>query len=241
MTITINGQLSLCMLVEMLRKNIRDFKMIQANTDGITVMYNKKDRDVLFDLVKEWESITKLEMEHVDYSKMIVRDVNNYIAVDMNGGVKRKGAYEYDGLGWHQNHSALVIKKSAEHFLVYGGDYKEYILNHKDAYDFMLRTKVDRSSRLELERYCVFGQLESVEQLQNICRYYPSKDGGKLVKVMPPLKGKEENGERRLSIDKEWNVQPCNNMDDFKWDIDYDYYITETEKLISFAEIEEKE
>jgi hypothetical protein len=65
---------------------------------------------------------------------------------------------------------------------------------------------------------------------QNICRYYPCNSGGKLVKIMPPLEGDVE--ERRLSIDKEWSVQTCNDMDDFKDDINYQYYIQEAQKLI---------
>ena len=48
----------------------------------------------------------------------------------------------------------------------------------------MLRTKVPRSSRLVM-----VVDDEDVLQ-QNICRYYPSKDGGKLVKIMPPLEKK---------------------------------------------------
>ena len=47
---------------------------------------------------------------------------------------------------------------------------------------------------------------------QNICRYYPSVNGGKLVKIMPPLvKGGDE---RRLGIDTEWDVSTCNNVSD---------------------------
>lgn len=239
MTITINGQLSLCMLVEQLRKRVRNFGMIQANTDGITFTYNREDVKEMEIVIREWEETTKLVMEHVDYKRMIVADVNNYICEDVDGGIKRKGRYEYDGLGWHQNHSALVIKKAAEQFLLYGKCYKEYITSHKDVYDFMLRTKVDRSSRLELVRHDAFGGVDSVTPLQNICRYYPSDEGGQLVKIMPPLKGGDE--ERRFNIESKWKMQPCNDMSDFKNDINYDYYIEEVEKLISFAEITEEE
>ena len=96
-------------------------------------------------------------------------------------------------------------------------------------YFFFLRTKVDRSSRLVL----VDGDGND-RILQNICRYYPSEWGGKLVKIMPPLKGKEEAGERRLGIDTEWNVLPCNDISEFNWGkLNYDYYEREVEKLLS--------
>jgi len=141
--------------------------------------------------------------------------------------VKRKGAYEYEDLGWHQNQSALVVPMAAEAAMVYGKDPEEFIRNHKDKFDFMLRTKVPRNSRLVME----YEDGSEVAQ-QNICRYYPSTSGGKLIKIMPPLPDKEEDGERRLSIDKDWNIKTCNNMVDFDWDIDYDYYIEAVNKLI---------
>jgi len=140
--------------------------------------------------------------------------------------VKRKGCYEYDGLGWHQNQSSLVIPKAAEHALIKGGDVEQFIRKHTDKYDFMLRTKVPRSSRL------VTINEDGEETLQqNICRYYISKEGEKLVKIMPPLP-KDPEKERYIGIDKEWNVKTCNDVKDFRWDIDYDYYISEAKKLV---------
>ena len=38
--------------------------------------------------------------------------------------------------------------------------------------------------------------------------------------------------EHRLDIDTEYNVKTCNDMIDFAWDIDYNYYINEAKKLI---------
>lgn len=239
MSITINGQLSLCMLVEEFSTRLNNFEMIQANTDGVTVIVDSDQVELMNQIVKEWEELTKLEMECVVYSKMILRDVNSYIAVGVDGSIKRKGAYEYDGLGWHQNHSTLVIKKATERHLVYGEDYVEYIKNHKDPFDFMLRVRVPRNSKLVLVKEDVYGDIESEEELQNICRYYPNVNGGKLVKLMPPLKGEvsDENPWRRLGIDTAWNVEPCNDMSQFCWSkLNYDYYIKEAEKLIDILQ-----
>lgn len=224
MAITINGQLSLCMLAEDLIK-IEGLEMIQVNTDGLTVILPRKHKKLLDECRKKWEDTTKLELEEAIYSRMFIRDVNNYIAEYSDGKLKRKGAYEYEGLDWPKNQSSLVVQKAAEHALVRGGDAEEFIRNHKDKYDFMLRTKVPRSSRL------VTIDEEGIESPeQNICRYYISTDGKKLVKIMPPLPDKED--ERYIGIDKEWLVKTCNNVLDFKWDINYDYYITEAEKLV---------
>lgn len=138
--------------------------------------------------------------------------------------IKRKGVYEYEDLDWHKDQSALVIRKAVEHELLGRGSAEEFINKHDDKYDFLLATKVPRSSRLVL-----VVDDEDVP-VQNVCRYYPSLKGGKLVKVMPPL---EDGGEeRRLGIDVDYNVKICNNILDFDWDINYDYYINEARKLI---------
>jgi len=227
MSITIGGQLSLCMLMEKLIDKC-NARIIMCNTDGFEYIIDNEMQEEAEKWVKWWEGVTGLEMEGDTYSKMFIRDVNNYISVTESGKVKLKGAYEYmdyDKLGWHKNHSAMVIPMAVKAHLVDGEDFEEFIRLHENKYDFMLRTKVPRSSKLVM-----VVDDEDIEQ-QNICRYYPAKEGGKLIKIMPPL---VEGGEwRRLGIDTEWNVKTCNNISDFKWGVDYKYYIDQAEKLIS--------
>ena len=226
MSVTINGQLSLCMLMETLINKF-GVEIIMCNTDGFEYVADERHAEDIAVCVKQWEALTGLTMEGDVYEKMMAANVNNYVAVYESGGVKRKGAYEYEKLDWHKNQSALVVKQAAVHELLGEGCAEDYIRNHKNEYDFMLRTKVPRSSRLVM----VMDDGKEVA-LQNICRYYASVDGGKLVKLMPALEGKELEGDRRLSIDKEWNVTVCNKMVDFKWGVNYDYYIAEARKLI---------
>lgn len=226
MSITINGQLSLCMLMETLIREV-GAEIIMCNTDGFEFIADETKSEMIDHHVKAWENLTGLTMEGDTYQSMLAANVNNYIAVYESGDVKRKGAYEFKDLDWHKNQSALVIKMAAVHELLGEGKASDFIRNHKNEYDFMLRTKVPRSSRLVM-----VNDDESEVALQNICRYYPSVDGGKLIKIMPALPGKELEGDRRLSIDKEWKVTPCNKMSDFKWGVNYDYYIDEAQKLI---------
>jgi hypothetical protein len=229
MSITINGQLSLLMLADRLLQ-IEGLKLVQLNTDGLTVAMLRSTEDQYKEICTQWQSDVKLELEFVDYSKMIIRDVNNYIAVYTNGKTKRKGAYQYEGLEWHKNQSALVIPMAAEASMITDVDVREFIKQHFEAgniFDFMLRTKVPRSSKLVLE----FEDGRVLEQ-QRICRYYPCVSGGKLVKLMPALPDSEDKSDRRLGIDTAWNVKTCNNMQDFTGDIDFEYYVQEAEKLI---------
>lgn len=226
MKITINGQLSLLMFAEKLL-GIDGLKLIQLNTDGLTVAMLNESVDQYSQVCKEWENQVGLELEFADYSKMFIRDVNNYVALYTNGKVKRKGAYQYEDLDWYKNQSALVIPMAASAKMIEGKDLREFIMQHfhdGDVFDFMLRTKVDRSSKLVL----VDNEGKDIEQ-QRICRYYPSKNGYKMVKIMKPLEGSTED--RRLSIESAWLVKTCNDMSDFDSDIDFDYYVQEAEKL----------
>lgn len=227
MAITIGGQLSLCMLMEKLIDHC-NARIIMCNTDGFEYIIDVDQFEEADKWVSWWEHLTKLQMEGDSYSQMFIRDVNNYISITESGKIKLKGAYEFmdfDKLGWHKNHSAMVVPMAVKAQLIDGVDHEEFIRLHENKFDFMLRTKVPRSSNLVL---VMDG--EDIAQ-QNICRYYPAKEGGgKLIKLMPPL---IEGGEiRRLGIDTDWNVKTCNNINDFSWGVDYKYYIDQAAKLI---------
>jgi len=218
MQITLNGQLLLCKLAENLMTT-PGLRMVQANTDGLTLYVPRMYMDQFDLIVYAWEAMTNLKMEKNLYAKMFIRDVNNYIAVYENGKVKRKGAYEYDQ-DWHQNHGGLVIAKVTEQVLVHGAPIRETVEQWPDIMDFMLRTKVPRSSYLQ------WGE----DQAQNISRYYIAKGGKPLFKWMPPLKGKTEW--RKIAVESGWGVQVCNDIADAgKLPIDFEWYIQEVEKL----------
>ena len=218
MSITLNGQLLLCMLAEALI-DIEELQLIQINTDGLTIRVPRSKQSNIQDLRQWWEKITGLQLEEAIYSKMFVRDVNNYIAVYEDGRVKRKGAYEYR-IGWHQNAGGLVIPKAAEKVLLENASIRETVCNWPEIMDFMLRTKVPRSS------YLTWGDTN----VQNTSRYYIAKNGKPLHKWMPPLKNKTEW--RKIGIESGWNVQICNHVQDVgKLPIDFEYYIKEVEKL----------
>jgi hypothetical protein len=171
-----------------------------------------------------WESDTGLTLESVEYSKMFIADVNNYLAVKTNGEIKRKGRYEYC-TGWHQNGSHKVVAKVAEQHLVYGADIESTVRNWTDKFDFMQRAKIPRTSRLEYN---------DSKLLENTQRYYMSSEGGTLTKVMPPL-AKSPDKERRIAIQKGYTVCPCNDIKDATMSINYDWYINEVKTLCEVA------
>ena len=272
MTITINGQLLLCMLVEQLIKT-PGLSMVQCNTDGVTYLCPREHIEHTRSICQWWEQITQLTLEEALYSKMCIRDVNNYIAVYENGDVKRKGAYEYN-LEMHQDPSALIVPKAANAALLDGADIRTFIENHSDNYDFMMRAKVPRSSNLKMR----WPEYDVEIDLPKIARYFISKTGGYLFKISPPTgytgswkrrsgisdnlyrtvineikgmggeldtlgiphderihtKNKSSHVTREMGISVGWRATECNDVTGFdRTDVDYDYYVAETEKLVT--------
>lgn len=233
MAITINGQLLLCLLAEHL-SSIPNLKMIQVNTDGLTVRCPRQHIDTLMFIAKSWEQLTGLELERADYSRMMIRDVNNYIAEKIDGSLKRKGDYGYGkDLEWHRDHSAQIIAIAAEAALVRGIPIIQTVTQHAEFTDFLYRTKVPRSSRLMM-RYDDSNKV----QIQNITRYYISDKGGSLIKEMPPTPAqlaKDPNAPfRQISINAGQLVTECNNLSSYIPNkINYDYYVKEAEKLVT--------
>lgn len=181
-TVTANGQLQLLQLVEVFSL-IPGLRLIQANTDGITCIMPRKNKN-LFDMWKsDWESQTALKLEEVLYDKMWIRDVNSYIAIDMNGKVKRKGAYwypekdeEYDGQ-WHKDFSNMSAQKGVEQVLLHGYNPDAVVHCLTDKFDFMLRYKTTKGSVVRI------GDKECGKMV----RYYVSKTGEKMTKTSPPV------------------------------------------------------
>ena len=220
MSVTLTGQVALAMLAEKLMNHV---EIIQCNTDGITIRFPRRFPHIIKQFCAEWEKVTGLQLETVEYKTMAIRDVNSYIALKTNGEVKRKGAYEY-AVQMHQNASALVVPKVAEKVLLEGAPIRETVENWPDQWDFYSRVKVPRTSKL----IGVCGIHE--HPLPNMTRYYISKGGYNLVKLMPPLKGKAET--RRIGVASGWTVCPCNNIKDATLLTNFEWYISEVEKLV---------
>lgn len=76
LAICINGQLLLSMLFERLTLEIPDTQLIMCNTDGAEVLMPREYEDKYQEICKWWENLTKIPLEHVEYQKLIIGDVN---------------------------------------------------------------------------------------------------------------------------------------------------------------------
>lgn len=270
MTITINGQLLLCMLAEWLL-TVPTVQLIQANTDGITYRIHRDYLEQVKAVEKQWQQFTLLTLESVHYKRMWLRDVNNYIAEDMDGKLKQKGAYwhpdpfnyansisEQQPPAWHKDLGNCVSIRAAVAAMVHGIDPDAFIRTHSDPFDFMLRIKVDRASRLLL----------GGAPVQSTTRYYVARDGAPMVKISPPAgplgeykrrngltdiefnriaatipagqwderihtKNKSRYEQRETAIEAGWKIAECNDARAFRFDnVEYAWYVNEAKKLI---------
>lgn len=231
MQITLNGQLLLTMLAERLAQFI-DGQILQINTDGITVRMKREDIDGYMRICDIWEKETKLNLEYVEYSKMVIRDVNNYLAVDVKGKVKYKGAFEVDKVvgsepAYHKDNSFRIIPLAISEYFTKGISIEQTIKNHTNIYDFCGRHKFTKDS-YGMVHFLENNEAKAEKQQKNV-RYYISNKGCTFYKYYN--KGTNE------VINKGYQVTIFNNFikkDDYN--INYNFYMRECNKIIKEIE-----
>lgn len=238
--ITVNGQMLLTMLAEQLVIQIPDIEIIQINTDGITVRMDRDKEHIYNEICAQWMQLTRLDLEFVNYDEMIIRDVNNYIAI--KEGCDRK-TYEKDGMSfkdvkykgafeitkdYHKNTSFTIIPYALSEYFVAGRDMEKTIKENKNVYLMMGRMKFKRNQEGTLLSINEDGELEE-EELQKTCRYYISNSGAPMIKTYKETQKKQKLQKRHLVTMA--NKIESENIADY--DINYRYYIRECEDVYS--------
>lgn len=238
MQITVNGQLLLSMLYEMLTLAIPEGIPLMQNTDGLEMMIPTSQVETYMKICSEWEKLTKLSLEHDEYKKMIIRDVNNYIAINIKDKVKCKGAFEWEDLEkkkvatFHKNKSFLIIPKAIYAYFVHGIQPEDFLRDNRDIVDYCAGVKSKGAWYYE-ERYVDKNELK-MNRLQKIVRYYVSSNGSKIVKCHP-------DG-REIQVESgQWLQTVVNRLDPAvsieSYDINYSYYLEEINKQIEGIEV----
>ncbi len=212
-SITVNGQLQLLQLAEYFSL-IPGVQLIQANTDGITALVPRSVEPFFQLWCNEWECISGLKLEHAEFDRMWIRDVNNYIAITKDGKIKRKGAYWYpltdedyhgsSGSNWNKDFSNLSAPKGVEACLLHGYRPQDIVRTLSNPFDFMLRYKTPAGAKV---------YVGEKEQLKTV-RYYVSTRGEKMKKIAMP-KGVIGNFKKKNGItDEEYAKYPGDVWDE---------------------------
>jgi len=210
MRITMNGQLSLMMLYEMLSDGIPGSVPLMQNTDGLEMMIPAQYKDKYLEICAKWEEMTMLQLEHDQYEKMIIGDVNNYIAVlknkevskedwlsiksksphyvftESNGkyyynATKCKGRFEFTDLALHKNKSALIVPKAIYYYFVHNIVPEVTLQTNRNILDYCIGVK--RKGDWVFIETCFLKGVRHDRELQTIVRYYISNKGCKILKV----------------------------------------------------------
>jgi DNA polymerase elongation subunit (family B) len=201
--ITITGQLCLLMLIEELEKH--DFDIISGNTDGLTVRGKISNTDKFNEVLEKWEFLTGFELEKTHYDRIYIRDVNNYLAIKSDGGVKTKGFLSMNDLS--RNAHLGIVKKAVKNYLTNEYPIENTIKNGvKEDYILTKKTK--------------FGANFRGEYLGKVVRWYYRTDGDYIFN----MKGHK--------VPDANNCYPIMNLDDEMVNIDYGRYYQETIKTL---------
>ena len=228
MRITINGQLTLMMLYEMLSEGIPGSVPLMQNTDGVEMIIPVEHKQRYLDICAEWEKITNLQLEHDQYTKMIIGDVNNYIAVNTAGKSKCKGRFEYDNLALHKNKSHLIIPKALYAYFVDDILPEQFLQDNRNIFDYCAGVKI--KGDWEFQQTCIINREITRQTLQKTLRYYISTKGCKIYKVH-----KHDKREIQLESGK-WMQQLFNQYEEKPWadyNIDESYYLDKIYKEIN--------
>ena len=211
MQVTVTGQLTLLMLIERLELN--GISVISANTDGIVVKMDKSKEELSDSIVSDWEFDTNYEMESTDYLSLNSRDVNNYIAVK-KGDIKGKGAYADQREHYYRlrsNPGNDICTEAVKLFLSKGIPVEDTIRSSKDITKFLTLRTVNGGAVKDgtllgkaIRWYYGAHELDAI---------YYNTNGNKVPK--------SDNGVPLMDLPEE-----------FPSDVDYDWYIEESKRIL---------
>lgn len=256
MKTTINGQLTLMMLYEMLSEEVPGCIPLLQNTDGIEMLIPEQYKDKYLEICATWEKLTQLELEHEEYQKIVAPDINNYLAVSKLKEVtkeewdeqklenphnvfvheegsykyaktKCKGRYDFHELALHKNKSFLIIRKALFYFFVHGIEPEVYLKQNRNIFDYCGCVRANKSWSFS-EKFIKEGIFYNLP-LQKTVRYYSSKTGSKI------MKSNKEDG-RILNAQKAGQQTIFNLYLDKVWedyDVDEYFYLKRIRKEIT--------
>jgi hypothetical protein len=213
MQVTITGQLSLLMFIEMLE--LEGIPVVSANTDGVVMKLPKSKHNVYQYVISMWEQRTALTTEETRYKATYARDVNNYIALTEDGEVKTKGTYSEKGSA--QN-SALSKNPEA---LICSDAVKKYLLD---------RTPIEQTVRgcTDIRRFVTVRNVKGGAHKdgyylgRTVRWYYSTRVGGTINYVSSGNKVPNSEG-----------ACPYMELGAFPADLNFVYYIRRAEKMLA--------
>ena len=145
-SVCISGQLFLLELTVHLTHECPTLKVIQLNTDGIMVSFDKTEEPKWKEICREWQDRTGFELEEDRIRKIVQKDVNNYIEIPEDGKkVKVKGGMLVRGIApagaFNVNNNAVIVADAIKAYFISGTDPEETVYACQNKLDFQLIAK----------------------------------------------------------------------------------------------------
>ncbi len=211
--VTMTGQLSLLMLIEMVE--LAGIPVISANTDGIVMKVAPELYPMLDHVIMQWEVATGFDTEETRYKGLYSRDVNNYIAVKLDGEIKTKGVFSNKGSALNsvlsKNPESYICSLAVQEFLANDIPIADTINNCRDIRKFVnVRT--------------VKGGAEKagVYLGKAIRWYYAQDEKGEINYILSGNKVPKSEGAKPLMI----------LPDELPADLDFDRYVNEATEIL---------
>lgn len=244
-SVCITNQICMAILISDLAKACKTIWFININTDGIMYRIHKSEADLAQKIIDDWCELTGFTMEEDNFSKVIQKDVNNYIGIYEDGHFKTKGGYVslYEG-GTFKTNSLQIIHKAIVDNLVKGIDPEVTIRECTDVTAFQQIIKTGGS--FEGSYHYVNGVREPI---QKVNRVYAVKDPkyGAVVKgkwITEKRKKNKDTGKMESTpvVPPVWSETVISECPDHCFidnenvltvdDLDLDYYIDMAKKRI---------
>lgn len=244
-SVCITNQICMAILISDLAKACKTIWFININTDGIMYRIHKSEAELAQKIIDDWCKLTGFTMEEDNFSKVIQKDVNNYIGIYKDGHFKTKGGYVslYEG-GTFKTNSLQIIHKAIVDYLVKGIDPEVTIRECTDVTAFQQIIKT--GGTYEGSYQYIDGERV---QVQKVNRIYAVKDPryGSVVKgkwITEKRKKNKETGKMdSIPVDPPvWSETIISECPDHAFidnentltvaDLDLDYYIDMVKRRI---------
>ncbi len=227
-SVCISGQLYLLELANHLVADCETLQVINLNTDGVMVSFEEDEYPIIKAITEEWQERTGFVLEEDKIHKIVQKDINNYVEVQLDGSVKTKGGYLVRGIApagaFNINNNACIVATALKEYFVNNTSVEQTIEACDDIFQFQLIAKAGMKYR---EAYhSVDGEQQPV---QKVNRVYATKDErfGKLFKVKA-----EDASTAKIEMLPEHCIIDNNNQLSIN-DVDKTFYIEMAKKRIN--------
>jgi len=243
---TINGQLLLLMLTELICEKLLGARPLLINTDGLEFIIPRDQSEKFDSLCNKFQEIFSLHFKHETYKMLVVANVSNILAIKAPVKITEE---EYNKQVSAEDRSYLVTELTDQHFKC---DIKQKgifntnkALNQDSSYKiialalynyFVHKKQVEDTIRECKDIFQFLAIAKSLDVIrfndeftnQDIVRYYKSTDGGKIhIKDNVNYKKNEVKGlETICNV-----INPEDTID--MYNIDYQFYIDKTQKELT--------